>query len=51
MRIDNNLLERGGFIDLENLQQCCEGIVVLESFTNLAHVADLVATKTIKNIQ
>ena len=46
--MDNMLFERGGFIGLENLLQMCEGVVVLESFTDLAHVPDLVAIKTIK---
>ena len=32
---------------MANLLQFCEGVVVLESFTNLAHVADLVAVKTV----
>ena len=31
-----------------NLPQVCEGVVVLESFTNFAHVADLVFTETVR---
>ena len=32
-----------------NLPQCCEGVVGFESLSNLAHVGDLVAKKTVNS--